>query len=121
MCDSCNVVQCSWLLLSSECVEEKRILGSYTSCCCSCDNGGSTHHEELDNVYLMLDPQLHPVSPNTSCQQSVLIFEEHKQESLLALHRNLRRQLELIKRQRGNNVGDDGWVVVPNQNHSHVP
>ncbi|KAJ9585674.1 hypothetical protein L9F63_002464, partial [Diploptera punctata] len=39
----------------------------------------STHHEELDNVYLMLDPQLHPVTPNTSCQQSVQIFEQHKQ------------------------------------------
>jgi hypothetical protein len=41
--------------------------------------GGSTHHEELDNVYLMLDPQLHPITPNTSCQQSVQIFEQHKQ------------------------------------------
>lgn len=43
------------------------------------------------------------------------------QESLLALHRNLKRQLDIINRQRRNNVGDDGWVVVPNQNHSHVP
>ncbi|XP_023703195.1 mitogen-activated protein kinase kinase kinase 7 isoform X2 [Cryptotermes secundus] len=137
--------------------------------------GGSTHHEELDNVYLMLDPQLHPITPNTSCQQSVQIFEQHKQlaqdylkvqteiaylsrhkaqlaerlseaeglsqldqqdserhqeelrklenekESLLALHRNLKRQLDIINRQRRNNVGGDGWVVVSNQNHSHVP
>jgi len=137
--------------------------------------GGSTHHEELDNVYLMLDPQLHPITPNTSCQQSVQIFEQHKQlaqeylkvqteiaylsrykaqlaerlseaeglsqldqqdserhqeelrklenerESLLALHRNLKRQLDIIHRRRRNSVGDDGWVVIQNQNHSHVP
>jgi len=137
--------------------------------------GGSTHHEELDNVYLMLDPQLHPITPNTSCQQSVQIFEQHKQlaqeylkvqteiaylsrykaqlaerlseaeglsqldqqdserhqeelrklenerESLLALHRNLKRQLDIIHRQRRNSVGDGGWVVIQNQNHSHVP
>lgn len=137
--------------------------------------GGSTHHEELDNVYLMLDPQLHPITPNTSCQQSVQIFEQHKQlaqeylkvqteiaylsrykaqlaerlseaeglsqldqqdserhqeelrklenerESLLALHRNLKRQLDIIHRRRRNSVGDGGWVVIQNQNHSHVP
>jgi hypothetical protein len=47
--------------------------------CCFVCIGGSTHHEELDNVYLMLDPQLHPINPNTSCQQSVQIFEQHKQ------------------------------------------
>jgi len=45
--------------------------------------GSSTHHEELDNVYLMLDPQLHPITPNTSCQQSVQIFEQHKQVNVL--------------------------------------
>ncbi|GLH12411.1 Putative mitogen-activated protein kinase kinase kinase 7-like [Gryllus bimaculatus] len=48
-------------------------------------NGSSssgTAQEELDNVYLVLDPQLHPVSPDTSCQESVRIFEQHKQEFL---------------------------------------
>ncbi|XP_075228054.1 mitogen-activated protein kinase kinase kinase 7-like isoform X2 [Lycorma delicatula] len=34
--------------------------------------------EELDNIYLMLDSQYHPVPPDTSCQQSMEIFEEHK-------------------------------------------
>lgn len=39
---------------------------------------GDSCPQELDNVYLMLDPQLHPIAPDTSCQQSVQIFEEHK-------------------------------------------
>lgn len=45
-------------------------------------NGSSSSgaaQEGLDNVYLVLDPQLHPVSPDTSCQESVQIFEQHKQ------------------------------------------
>ncbi|XP_046991443.1 mitogen-activated protein kinase kinase kinase 7-like [Schistocerca americana] len=134
----------------------------------------STTHEELDNVYLMLDPQLHPISPDNTCKESVQIFEEHKRlaqeylkvqteiaylsrhmdqlaerlseaeglsqldqqdserlqeelrklenekENLQKLHRNLKRQLELIKGQRRESVGNDGWVVVPHQDHSHL-
>ncbi|XP_046673530.1 mitogen-activated protein kinase kinase kinase 7-like [Homalodisca vitripennis] len=34
---------------------------------------------EVDNMYLMLDPQFHPIPPDTSCQQSIQIFEQHKQ------------------------------------------
>uniref|UniRef100_A0A1B6DMJ8 Mitogen-activated protein kinase kinase kinase n=2 Tax=Clastoptera arizonana TaxID=38151 RepID=A0A1B6DMJ8_9HEMI len=106
----------------------------------------------------MLDPQLHPIPPDTSCQQSVQIFEQHKmlaeeylrvqtemtylshhmeklserlsltaeqqneeeqvrrlqneKENLLQLHHNLKRQLELLKRQREES-SSDGWVVVP--------
>ncbi|XP_063244382.1 mitogen-activated protein kinase kinase kinase 7-like isoform X2 [Bacillus rossius redtenbacheri] len=41
---------------------------------------GSTCHKELDDVYLdMLDPQFHPIAPDRNCQQSVQIFEQHKQ------------------------------------------
>eukprot|EP00102_Acyrthosiphon_pisum_P022558 XP_016659768.1 PREDICTED: mitogen-activated protein kinase kinase kinase 7 isoform X2 [Acyrthosiphon pisum] len=36
-------------------------------------------HPELDNLYLMLDQQLHPIPPDNTCPQSVQIFEEHKQ------------------------------------------
>lgn len=35
--------------------------------------------QEVDNMYLMLDPQLHPIPPDSSCSQSMQIFEEHKQ------------------------------------------
>jgi len=35
--------------------------------------------QEVDNVYLMLDPQLHPIPPDMSCHQSIQIFEQHKQ------------------------------------------
>jgi mitogen-activated protein kinase kinase kinase 7 len=34
---------------------------------------------DLDNVYLMLDPQLHPIMPDTTSSDSVRVFEEHKQ------------------------------------------
>ncbi|KAF4514152.1 UNVERIFIED_CONTAM: hypothetical protein B566_EDAN019376, partial [Ephemera danica] len=37
--------------------------------------GGS----DLDNMYLMLDPQLQPIEPDTSSAESVRVFEEHKQ------------------------------------------
>lgn len=36
-------------------------------------------HPELENLYLMLDQQFHPIPPDTTCPQSVQIFEEHKQ------------------------------------------
>ncbi|XP_054267418.1 mitogen-activated protein kinase kinase kinase 7-like [Macrosteles quadrilineatus] len=35
--------------------------------------------QEVENVYLMLDPQLHPIPPDTTCHQSIQIFEQHKQ------------------------------------------
>lgn len=38
-----------------------------------------THPAELDNLYLMLDQQYHPIPPDETCPQSVQIFEEHKQ------------------------------------------
>ncbi|KAL5240977.1 hypothetical protein ACI65C_008387 [Semiaphis heraclei] len=41
--------------------------------------GVSGTHPELDNLYLMLDQQLHPIPPDNTCPQSVQIFEEHKQ------------------------------------------
>jgi mitogen-activated protein kinase kinase kinase 7 len=41
--------------------------------------GVSGTHPELDNLYLMLDQQFHPIPPDTTCPQSVQIFEEHKQ------------------------------------------
>lgn len=130
----------------------------------------SSTPEELDNVYIVLDKQLRPILPDYSCQESVQIFEQHKQlaqeylkvqteiaylsrhmtqlaerlseaeglsqldqqdserhqeklrklenekENLLALHHNLTRQLELIRgQQRGANMENDGWVVVPRQ------
>lgn len=34
---------------------------------------------EVENMYLMLDPQLHPIPPDSSCSQSMKIFEEHKE------------------------------------------
>lgn len=42
-------------------------------------SGVSGTHPELDNLYLMLDQQLHPIPPDDTCPQSVQIFEEHKQ------------------------------------------
>lgn len=42
-------------------------------------NGEGGSQEEVDNLYLALDSQLRPVEPDTSCQQSVQIFREHKQ------------------------------------------
>lgn len=42
---------------------------------------GETHRQE-DNLYLMLDPQLHPVPPDMTCQQSVDIFNQHKEVGL---------------------------------------
>lgn len=36
-------------------------------------------HPELDNLYLMLDQQFHPIPPDNTCPQSVQVFEEHKQ------------------------------------------
>lgn len=41
--------------------------------------GISGTNPELDNLYLMLDQQFHPIPPDTTCPQSVQIFEEHKQ------------------------------------------
>lgn len=41
--------------------------------------GISGTHPELDNLYLMLDQQLHPIPPDETCPQSIQIFEEHKQ------------------------------------------
>lgn len=41
--------------------------------------GVSGAHPELENLYLMLDQQFHPIPPDTTCPQSVQIFEEHKQ------------------------------------------
>lgn len=41
--------------------------------------GISGTHPELDNLYLMLDQQLHPIPPDNTCPQSAQIFEEHKQ------------------------------------------
>lgn len=38
-----------------------------------------THSAELDNLYLMLDKQYHPIPPDDTCPHSVQIFEEHKQ------------------------------------------
>lgn len=35
--------------------------------------------EEFDKIYMMLDPQLRPLEPDRTCEQSVKIFEEHKQ------------------------------------------
>ncbi|XP_068081356.1 mitogen-activated protein kinase kinase kinase 7 [Anabrus simplex] len=130
----------------------------------------SSTSEELDNVYLVLDKQLHPITPDHTCQESVQIFEQHKQlaqeylkvqtkiaylsryrtqlaeslseaeglsqldqqdserhqeelrklenekDNLVALHSNLKRQLELIKRQQqGGPMENDGWVVVSRQ------
>lgn len=46
-----------------------------------CVLGISGTHPELDNLYLMLDQQFHPIPPDTTCPQSVQIFEEHKQVS----------------------------------------
>uniref|UniRef100_A0A0V0GA85 Mitogen-activated protein kinase kinase kinase 7 n=1 Tax=Triatoma dimidiata TaxID=72491 RepID=A0A0V0GA85_TRIDM len=40
---------------------------------------GSTHNNELDNIYLMLEPNLQPIPPDPNIKQSVEIFEEHKQ------------------------------------------
>ncbi|XP_050524364.1 mitogen-activated protein kinase kinase kinase 7-like isoform X2 [Daktulosphaira vitifoliae] len=41
--------------------------------------GASGIHSELDHLYLMLDHQLRPILPDTTCPQSIEIFEEHKQ------------------------------------------
>jgi len=45
--------------------------------------GVSGTNPELDNLYLMLDQQLHPIPPDNTCPQSVQIFEEHKQVTKL--------------------------------------
>lgn len=44
--------------------------------------GVSGTNPELDNLYLMLDQQLHPIPPDNTCPQSVQIFEEHKQVTI---------------------------------------
>ncbi|RZF47238.1 hypothetical protein LSTR_LSTR004947 [Laodelphax striatellus] len=151
----------------------------------NCTKGGSSVDDDLTDCYLMLDPQLQPVPPDDSCQQSMQIFQEHKnlaqeyfkvttqiaylsnhmkelaerlsltaedqesltaqedeevrkleseKESLVQLHRNLTRQLELLKGRRGEQRADDsqrtnaqmedgggggGWVYVPN--HPNIP
>jgi hypothetical protein len=41
--------------------------------------GGGGSSSDLDNMYLMLDPQLQPIEPDTSSAESVRVFEEHKQ------------------------------------------
>ncbi|KAG8239430.1 hypothetical protein J437_LFUL018880 [Ladona fulva] len=75
-------------------------------------NSGDTSQEELDNIYLMLDPQLHPIAPDTSCEESVKVFEQHKQEALEQLHKNMKRQLEIIKKQQQKQRlgGQYGWM-----------
>nr|CAD7585879.1 unnamed protein product [Timema genevievae] len=133
----------------------------------------STRHPELDDVYLdMLDPQFHPIPPDKNCQQSMQIFEQHKQlaqeylkvqtemtylsrqmdelaerlseaeglsqldqqdsemhqeelrklenekENLLALRRNLTRQLQLIKGQRETSGEGSDWVVLSRQDYT---
>ncbi|XP_071454325.1 mitogen-activated protein kinase kinase kinase 7-like isoform X2 [Hetaerina americana] len=127
-------------------------------------DGVDNSREELDNVYfLVLDPQYHPITPDRTCEESVKIFEQHKQlareylkvgtemaylsrcmsqlseklseaeglhqldqqdtehyegelrtlenekEGLLQLHRNLKRQLEIIKGQKCEH--HDAWKV----------
>lgn len=61
-------------------------------------------------------------------QQEELRKLEDEKESLIKLYRNLKRQLEIMKNQRINNVllsnaqvdptvsGNNGWFVVPCQN-----
>nr|CAD7567969.1 unnamed protein product [Timema californicum] len=135
--------------------------------------GSSTRQPELDDVYLdMLDPQFHPIPPDKNCQQSMQIFEQHKQlaqeylkvqtemtylsrqmdelaerlseaeglsqldqqdsemhqeelrklenekENLLALRRNLTRQLQLIKGQRETSGEGSDWVVLSRQDYT---
>nr|CAD7425878.1 unnamed protein product [Timema monikensis] len=137
------------------------------------DSRSSTRQPELDDVYLdMLDPQFHPIPPDKNCQQSMQIFEQHKQlaqeylkvqtemtylsrqmdelaerlseaeglsqldqqdsemhqeelrklenekENLLALRRNLTRQLQLIKGQRETSGEGSDWVVLSRQDYT---